>query len=466
MISGIPHSVIQRVVSGSISAESIAIEFIGKDAEAVSYAALMDLFLHQDFEGRVNLIIMDGSLESLLGYLWSVRFGLSTIVVAGGGTASRYEIICSTFCAHLVISSRATLTNLFGLTPKVRDNQWFSVIETEFDAEEEITPGTTLLATSGSTGDPKFVALSNSGILSNAEDISSMLRMSEQEVSAGVLPLSYSYGLSVLHSTLLMGGKYLHGPGVQPLSRGFLNLLSDKKVTHLPGVPFTHDLYEKIGLYSSPPLHLRCVTQAGGRLDPAKVRQFYESLWSEGIRFHPMYGQTEASARIAIMPHDKVQEFPAYVGLAVQSGSLSISPESGQIIFEGPNVMLGYVDSLTSMRFSPAGARRLETGDTGEIGPHGLLRVLGRIKRIAKINGSRVDLDTFSAPLDPAKFAVVESAGKLVVAVTSNNLRDQALVRAQEFGLQKRDLIFVEVAEIPRLENGKPDFKSIEKVLG
>lgn len=465
MFPGIARSIIKGVESGSITPGSTAIEYLDANSRAVSYADLVDMLSSENNANFISLVIMDGTLESVMGYLWSVRHSLSTIVVSQAGIGADYHEICAAFSVHMVISNGQTLTDVMGLEYRVRSNAWFSFVETKFEANHEISSGTTLLATSGSTGNPKFVCLSNSGIVRNAEDIASMLAMSESDVSAGILPLSYSYGLSVLHSTLLLGGRYLHGPGVQPLSRNFLKVLEEKRVTHLPGVPFTHDVFERIGVYNSPPKNLKCVTQAGGRLAPAKVMQFSRALKEVGIRFHPMYGQTEASARISIMPYDLVQEFPGHVGHVVHSGALSLSTENSEILFEGPNVMLGYVEGASSLRFEFSEKRTLATGDRGEIGPHGLLQVTGRLKRIAKINGTRVDLDVFSASLDSAKFAAVESDGKLVVAVTSSDLEGEVLSRAQEFGLQRRDLHFIELNEIPRLENGKPDFKSIKETL-
>lgn len=465
MNAGVPEEIIQRLNSGDINVDSPAIDYVSSEPSIVTYGDLVDLFSWVEYKDRVALVIADGSLESLLGYLWSVRSSLSTIVISKSGAPSDYQKICKSFAVQLAISSPQTLVECLGPQYKVRSTTGFSLMETEFQAGGQITSETTLLATSGSTGSPKFAVLSNSGILRNALDISSMLEMSEVEVSAGVLPLSYSYGLSVLHSTLTSGGTFLYGPGIQPLSRDFRRTLDEKRVTHLPGVPFTHEVYEKLGMYEVPAQSLKCVTQAGGRLNPEKVLQFSRALATRNVRFHPMYGQTEASARISIMPYELVQDFPDYVGHPVLSGSLSINEESSEIIFEGPNVMLGYADELSSPNFVNPEARMLKTGDRGEFGPHGLLRVTGRLKRIAKINGTRVDLDSFSATLDTAKFAVVESSEKLVLVVTSENLRDEGLKRASEFGLLPRDILFIKVDEIPRLPNGKTDYRGIKEGL-
>lgn len=465
MNAGVPEQILRRVESGSIDANSPALDYVDRNSKLVTYGSLLDMFSWAEKRDHIALVIADGSLEATLGYLWSVNSSLCTIVIPRSGDPSDYQRICSSFSVHLVISSAQTLGELREPRFKIKRKTWFSIIETEFKATGQVTPGTTLLATSGSTGEPKFVGLSNSGILRNALDISSMLEMSEVDVSAGILPLSYSYGLSVLHSTLVSGGRFVFGPGVQPLTKDFRRTLDLKGVTHLPGVPFTHDIFEKIGLYESPVRSLKCVTQAGGRLSPDKVQQFCKALAKRSIRFHPMYGQTEASARIAIMPHELVQDFPGHVGHSVISGKLSVNEENSEIIFEGPNVMLGYAQSFSSLNFTTSKGRQLRTGDRGEIGPHGLLKVTGRLKRIAKINGTRVDLDAFSSTLDPSKFAVVEGAEKLVLVITSKTLRDEGLNRAGEFGLLRRDVVFIEVDEIPRLENGKPDLRGITEAL-
>ena len=63
-----------------------------------------------------------------------------------------------------------------------------------------------LLSTSGSTGSPKLVRLSHANVLSNAAAIAAYLGLASADRGITTLPLHYCYGLSVLHSHLLVGG--------------------------------------------------------------------------------------------------------------------------------------------------------------------------------------------------------------------------------------------------------------------
>ena len=64
-----------------------------------------------------------------------------------------------------------------------------------------------MLSTSGSTGSPKFVVLSNTNIFHNALKISKILNISKDSVASGYLPFHYSYGFSVISSHLVSGAK-------------------------------------------------------------------------------------------------------------------------------------------------------------------------------------------------------------------------------------------------------------------
>ena len=68
-----------------------------------------------------------------------------------------------------------------------------------------------LLSTSGTTGSPKFVKLSNDNLLENAKSIADYLPINPSDVAPLNLPLHYSYGLSVLHSNCIAGGQIICG---------------------------------------------------------------------------------------------------------------------------------------------------------------------------------------------------------------------------------------------------------------
>ena len=82
--------------------------------------------------------------------------------------------------------------------------------------------------------------------------------------------------------------------------------------------------------------------------------------------------------------------------------------EVGELVYEGPNVMLGYAESRAGPRAGGRSAGRLATGDLGYRDEDGFFFVTGRLKRFAKVFGLRVNLDEIeSAVRDAGPVAAV-----------------------------------------------------------
>ena len=161
-----------------------------------------------------------------------------------------------------------------------------------------------LLSTSGSTGDPKLVRLSEDNMQANAASIVDYLRLGPTDRGMTTLPLHYSYGLSVLHSHLEAGaGLILTDTGVTDAA--FDHLCRTARVTNLAFVPHQLNLLDARGADLSGLPDLRFVTQAGGRLGAQKVRAWAQTGQANGWDFIVMYGQTEAAPRMAWLPPDK-----------------------------------------------------------------------------------------------------------------------------------------------------------------
>ena len=268
---------------------------------------------------------------------------------------------------------------------------------------EERRPGTRhelhsdlalLLSTSGSTGSPKLVRLSHANLQSNAESISEYLRIGPDDRAATTLPMSYCYGLSVINSYLLRGaGLVLTDLSV--VDPCFWDIFRRRGATSLAAVPYTFELLERVGFADMDLPSLRYITQAGGRLAPESVRKYAELGRRNGWEFFVMYGQTEATARMAYLPPELAAEVPGAVGIPVPGGSFRIDPvpglEHGELVYTGPNVMLGYAESPADLAAGRT-STELRTGDLARQHPAGVYEVVGRRSRFVKIVGLRVDL--------------------------------------------------------------------------
>lgn len=337
-----------------------------------------------------------------------------------------------------------------------------------------------LLSTSGSTGGSKFVRLTLANLEANAKSIATSLRVSQNDVAAGHLPLHYSYGLSVLLSHLLTGAK------IVLTSRGLMDrelwpVMKANAVSHFPGVPFHYEMLLRLGLERLGLESLRTLTQAGGHLRVELREKAYKYMNDRGGRFYVMYGQTEAAPRIATLDHDEFLGHRESVGRAIPDGRLFIRDESGRVLpagregivwYEGPNVMMGYAESVADLARGDELAGVLATGDIGRLGDHGHLTITGRVKRMGKIYGLRVNLDEIERLVKEvhAQSAVVQQGEKITVVMVASLEEGPVLIErarvefARHFSVPATAYQFKLVEEIPTTSRGKVDYQRLQSV--
>ncbi len=326
-----------------------------------------------------------------------------------------------------------------------------------------------LLSTSGTTGAAKLVRLSHDNVASNAAAIADYLRITSDDVALTTLPLHYSYGLSVLTSHLLAGASVVLSE--ESVTRCTLwELAAREGVTSFAGVPHTFDLLETSGCLDRLPATLRYATVAGGRMAPDSVR-----TWASRVpSFVVMYGQTEATARMAWLPPHLAADRPDAIGVPIPGGTLRLDPVDGidgaddgvgELVYAGPNVMLGYATSPDDLALGRT-VHELRTGDLGVQDEDGLFRVVGRLARFAKVLGLRVDLDDVEAQLAAAgvRARVLEHEGGLAVLVRSGPApaRQRVLDR---LGLPGHLIRVVPVDDLPVGPTGKRDDAPLRALL-
>jgi acyl carrier protein len=322
-----------------------------------------------------------------------------------------------------------------------------------------------LLSTSGSTGSPKLVRLSATNLDSNARAIAAYLGLRADDRAALTLPLHYCYGLSVLHSHLAVGASVMVGAGsvVDPC---FWGRFRSSGATSLAGVPHTFDLLDRVGFTEMDLPSLRFVTQAGGRLAPETIRRYAGVGARDGWDLYVMYGQTEATARMAYLPPALAVEVPDAVGRAIPGGSLRVDgPDAdgvGELVYRGPNVMMGHATGPADLARGPE-LDELRTGDLGRIDDRGLVHVVGRRSRFAKLFGLRLDLDELERRLAAEAPVLCASDDELLaVGVAAPADVDAVVARLRdELGLPRGAVVGVPFDELPRLASGKPDAATV-----
>ncbi|MET0337835.1 MAG: AMP-binding protein [Caulobacter sp.] len=330
-----------------------------------------------------------------------------------------------------------------------------------------------LLSTSGSTGSPKLVRLSNANLCANAASIAAYLNLTEDDRAITTLKFSYSYGLSVLNSHLAVGGSLLLSSR-SVTEEAFWGQLHDGGANSFAGVPYTFETLHRSGALEHA-RGLRYVTQAGGRLAPHLIQHFAQLGAQRGWDFFVMYGQTEASPRMAYLPPALASEQPDAIGVAVPGGALYLvdadgapihTPgKPGELFYRGPNVMMGYAREANDLA-TPPGPDILATGDIATFDKDGLYRIVGRTSRFIKLFGLRISLDEVEATaraLAPSAHVAGDDNG-LAIALED---RDSSAVASLAANLANHLKLPVSCVQVnvwpspPRLSSGKIDYPAI-----
>lgn len=366
------------------------------------------------------------------------------------------------------IPDTAALAKRLGATAQLSPDTGFRVTKLAQSPPDIHPDVAVLLSTSGTTGSAKFVRLSSENLSSNAAAIAQYLGLDATERGVVNLPVQYSYALSIVNSHLWVGGAILltDQSVVEP---AFWEFCDTHHATSFAGVPHSYDLLARIYFADKAPKSLRYFTQAGGRLPPARAREFATLAQTRGWRFYVMYGQTEAAPRMAWLAPDQVLSHPGSIGTAIPGGVLSVrgadgsevpNGEPGELVYDGPNVMMGYASTAADLA-KGQGPARLFTGDLGYQSDAGLFYITGRKSRFVKVFGNRIGLDEVEKICADAGFEVIATQGDAQLQVVT---RDGAAVNLIQHHLSdalKLPLSAIDVhmmPEFPTMASGKIDY--------
>lgn len=377
----------------------------------------------------------------------------------------------------LLVESNSSLSSIDKLVEAYRPNvlidggQAHSLTATTVDMDSRLA---LLLSTSGSTGSPKQVALSYDNMQSNAESICRYLPIQNTDITITTLPFCYSYGLSIVNTHLLVGASIVMNES-SIVSREFWEKYSSSKVTSFGGVPYIYEMLLKLRFFTKNHQNLRYITQAGGKLDSESVQNI--ALWADqnDCQFFVMYGQTEATARMAYLEPSKLMNKSSSIGQHIPGGAFFLRGETGSVIstpntqgelfYQGNNIMLGYAQTFEDLAaFSPR--LELATGDLAYFDEDGDYYISGRKKRFIKIQGRRISLDDVERRLFENKLTsmVAGKDNQLNVAVLNElDVKKASQIIRLELGVHPSLFSILVVDEFPVTANQKPDYVSLQE---
>ncbi|WP_166548370.1 AMP-binding protein [Agromyces luteolus] len=407
-------------------------------------------------DGR-RLVFLSGgnTVEAVVTYLAALAGGHPVLLLPAGVDGAALDALVGRYAPDVVVRA---------------DEAGFELTDASGGTPRAFHPELALLAsTSGSTGSPKLVRLSRTNVTSNARSIADYLGLTPDDRAATTLPLGYCYGLSVVNSHLVTGASLLLTDRsiVEP---AFWDEFASLGATSFAGVPYTYELLESTDFARRDLPDLRYVTQAGGRLAPEKVRALARFGRERGFDLYVMYGQTEATARMAYLPPALAETAAGAIGVPIPGGSFRIDESvpgaaagEGELVYSGPNVMMGYAESPADLARGPE-LSELRTGDLARRREDGLLEITGRLSRFVKSFGLRLDLDRIERLLaaDGLEARAVALDERLVGFVRHDRFVDAARdAVARHTGLPVHAFDVHALAEFPRTANGKPDHAAL-----
>ncbi len=253
-----------------------------------------------------------------------------------------------------------------------------------------------VLFTSGSTGVPRGVVQTFRNLAANSRSIVRYLDLGPSDRAMLVLPFHYCYGRSVLQTHLYVGGSVFIDPRFM-YPRVVMEAIGTEGCTGFAGVPMTFEILRReVDLTGIAMPRLRYVTQAGGPMRPETIRWARQAF--APARLFVMYGQTEATARLAYLPPERGEQKLGSIGIPIPGVELSVvdeagrevaTGEAGHLVARGENVTPGYLDAPADTAAILRGGW-LWTGDLARRDEDGFLFIVGRAKEMLKIGGHRV----------------------------------------------------------------------------
>ncbi len=352
-------------------------------------------------------------------------------------------------------------------------------------SDDPSRPGCCLF-TSGTTGTPKGVLISESNLRARAAAEIECFRIRPDNVLLSILPFSFDVGLNQLLAALSAGCTLVLLDSWLPAD--ILRVVAEFHVTGISAVPAIWTDMLNAGLaFQTNAAHssLRYITVSGGDLSPAQL-QLLPGM-APGVGIYKTYGQTETFRTTALRPEEFAAK-PLSVGrpfggvriyIARDNQTLCGPGEEGEIVHAGLGTMLGYLDGRdeqNKLRPNPWGnpchgpaEMAVFTGNLGHLDEDGYLFLRGRRDAMLKIAGNRIypkEVADQLLTLNGVREAKVVGAKppdgqpRLVAFVVAGGGADEAILRralAARLPSYMLPQQVVLLSAIPRTANGKPD---------
>ena len=321
-----------------------------------------------------------------------------------------------------------------------------------------------LVATSGSTGQPKAVMLTAGAL--HAAALASLDRtpLAAGDIWLACLPLFHIGGQAILSRCAVAGAEVLLQPGFD--AERVAKTLAGSAVSHLSLVPAM--LAQVLDVSPAPPPRLRHVLVGGAALSQSLAERAAGLGWP----IQPTYGMSETASQLATLARLPRPWHQGLVGRPLPGAEAALTLD-GRLKVRGPMLMAGYANpALTPGDGLEEGW--FTTNDLADIAEGGSLTILGRADDVIVSGGKKIMpamVEPMLAPCPGLETVALIGRpdavwGEIVTAVYSGDIPPEALLdwcrNAIPGALRPRAA--VRVAALPLLAGGKPDRAALKRI--
>lgn len=446
----------------------LATPFLLSDGSRITYKELIqraDRIVDTIESGSLVSLECENAPECLIAYLGCLRKGIVPIMIDATLDSGLRDLLYERY-SSVAVWGRQTGTGEFS---------WRMTGTVSPLLHPDLA---LLLSTSGTTGSPQLVRLSKQNLQANAESIISYLGITGDDRAITSLPMHYSYGLSIINTHLLAGATLLLTAD-SLIARSFWQFMKDGKASSFAGVPTMYEMLKRLRIEKMELPALRTMTQAGGRLSPQSVIWFADYASTRKIDFFVMYGQTEATARMSYLPVERLLDKPSSIGVPIPGGEFSLrdahgapieqADEVGELVYCGPNVMMGYAETADDLSRGDDLGGVLATGDLAKRDADGFYHIVGRLKRFIKIHGNRISLDEVERRIQQRGILAYATGhdDRLIVALADTRAipSELAAAIAKEYKLHHSVVQVVSCRKVPLTSSGKVNYSELIETI-
>jgi len=433
---------------------------------------LSDSFLKYIKKRELIILIAENNIETLIGYIALMRSDSAIMIIDPTIKREDFKEILEKFSPSYIYCSKQLgkiiLNSNFSL---IFSYQNFNLLKNTKNKKYKIHNDIKiLLSTSGSLGEPKFVKLSSRNLECNTKSIITYLNLRSFDRTITTMPMSYSYGLSIINTHLFSGASIVLNNN-SLISRKFWDLYKDSRPSNINGVSFFYDILLKVGFNRILNPNLNFMTQAGGKLDEKIFKKILRHSIKNNIDFFLMYGQTEASPRISFhkLKKDNLNFKLAPIGQAIPGGKILLKNEKnitihkknieGEVCFKGPNIFKGYSKNYKDLGKTKS-LKELKTGDIAYRDKNNILFITGRKARFIKSFGYRINLDFVEEKFANKGFKVACVGIKDKIYIFS---KKKFLKINQIINLPKNSFEIINLKKFPLNNNDKISYNELKK---